>query len=112
MVYRDDSAQIPTFPEQHRTQHDSLVHNVNILFFRRVATIPCGPMTLSLIIDRHLSDKDREDWIGLQKVFKYMCAEYQKIHAGSLISKHWQQTNPDFTTCGPISTSSSALGYL
>ena len=91
MVSRATLTQIPTLHEQLRAQHDSLVANGIIFFFRRVAKIPCGPMTLSLIIDRHLSDKDREDWIGLQKIFKNMCAEYQKIHARPLISKHWQQ---------------------
>lgn len=86
MVSRDEFTQVPTWHEQFQAQYDSLVAN-GVSFLRIVTKIPCGHVTLSLFIERHLSDKNIGDWVGLQKVFKNMCAEYQKIPAGPLISK-------------------------
>lgn len=48
-------------------------------------------MTLALLIDQHLSDTEKEVWVGLQKLFKHMCAEYQRIHAKPLLSKDWRR---------------------
>ncbi|KAI4274339.1 MAG: hypothetical protein L6R38_006121 [Xanthoria sp. 2 TBL-2021] len=59
--------------------------------FRKVSKIPFGPMTLALLIDQHLSDTEKEVWVGLQKLFKHMCAEYQRIHAKPLLSKDWRR---------------------
>ncbi|KAL8753327.1 MAG: hypothetical protein Q9199_005128 [Rusavskia elegans] len=59
--------------------------------FRKVSKIPFGPMTLGLLIDQQLSDTEKEVWVGLQKVFKHMCAEHQRIHTEPLLSKDWRR---------------------
>ncbi|KAL8655877.1 MAG: hypothetical protein Q9226_002867 [Calogaya cf. arnoldii] len=86
MASYDNLTQIPNSNEG-MTAKTHCLSALIIFCFRRVAKIPSGPTTLALLIDQQLSDGEKQVWVGLQKLFKHMCAEHQRVHAKPLLSR-------------------------